>query len=241
MKCRESEGAVPLWMWITLCSYGALLALPSKGTRQFYSFSPSLSWMTIAFWCWSFVGHCAVRSREELRQLCPLPLTQLNCCDCGVWWHSLSGVLFWVAPLLVVWMLPASVVFRFWAHTGTEALQWERRKGEVFLECTIAGPYVTMAVTVCFESVLRNQHKFCSRRPPVSVASRHLGVSSLSGSRYGFEIRLQSLPVRRLQQRGRFCVRCSSTADASRDSCTPLPTLYELLEVPQHVGEYFMT
>lgn len=110
-------------------------------------------------------------------------------------------------------------------------------------ECvqSIAGPYLTMAVAVYFESVLQNQHKFCNRRPPVSVTSRHLCVRTLLGNSHGLEIRLYSRPVRQFQQRGRFCVRCSSTADASRDSCMPLPTLYELLEIPQHVGEYSIT
>jgi hypothetical protein len=106
---------------------------------------------------------------------------------------------------------------------------------------SIAGPYVTMAVAVYFESVLQNQHKFCNRRPPMSVTSRHLCVRPLVGNSHGLETRMHSLPVRPLQKQGRFCVRCSSTADASRDSCMPLPTLYELLEIPQHVGEYFIT
>ena len=119
----------------------------------------------------------------------------------------------------------------------------------MFLECevglpsiqSIAGPYVMMAVAVYFESVLQNQHKFSNGRPPMSVNSRHSCERILLGNSHGLKIRLHSLPVRQFQQRERFCVRCSSTADASRDSFMPLPTLYELLEIPQHVGEYSIT
>lgn len=97
-----------------------------------------------------------------------------------------------------------------------------------------------MAVAVYFESLLRNQHKICNRRgAPVSRTSRHSCARTAAGSCHRLEIQLQSrIPVAQFQQRaGRlFRVRCSSTADASRDSWMPLPTLYELLEIPQHVG-----
>jgi len=99
-----------------------------------------------------------------------------------------------------------------------------------------------MAVVVYFESMLRNQHKICNRRgaPVSSTTSKHSCARTVRENCHRLVIHFHSrISVGESQQRaGRvFRVRCSSTADASRDSCMPLPTLYELLEIPQHVGE----
>uniref|UniRef100_A0A7I3ZZ52 J domain-containing protein n=2 Tax=Physcomitrium patens TaxID=3218 RepID=A0A7I3ZZ52_PHYPA len=87
-----------------------------------------------------------------------------------------------------------------------------------------------MAVAVRLESV------FCFRHPPVSITSRNLCACAHVKTGNLFVIRLKSLPFPQSQRLAIFQVRCSSTADASRDSCMPFPTLYELLEIPQHVG-----
>jgi hypothetical protein len=89
---------------------------------------------------------------------------------------------------------------------------------------------------------------------PCELRNRHENWASSSkhGHHYmrrRLEIQLQSLPWRQsssqLQQQraGRLRVNCSSsTADPARDSrSSPIPTLYDFLEISQHVGEFLRT
>lgn len=88
--------------------------------------------------------------------------------------------------------------------------------------------------TTCY---LRNQYQICNGRSCTTVSSRHhLCARIHAGNDHTFRIRLHFRLFRHFQQRGEHCVRCSSTADAPRDNCVPIPTLYELLGIPQHVG-----
>lgn len=89
------------------------------------------------------------------------------------------------------------------------------------------------------EPLLRNQHQICNR----------LGASALSSSRHsiartgtGYPHRLEAhlhlhSPAAGLRAGRVLRLRCSATADASRDSFMPFPTLYDFLEIPHHVGE----
>lgn len=88
---------------------------------------------------------------------------------------------------------------------------------------------------------------------PCELRNRHENWANSSKHghhhmRRRLEIQLQSFPWRQsssqLQQRaGRLRVNCSSsTADPARDSRpSPIPTLYDFLEISQHVGEFLRT